>query len=451
MEYLLVMSLSGSMMIGIYLLLKWLLKDKVSARLYYLLIKESVLFFLIPLPFLKGWYRQVIRTVMPMGQMNSVRIPVSFTKYVVHAGEKSYVNSYTFIQAIIMTAWLFIVCIIMMWTLFKYLRIRRLVIPYKGGGITEKQKIFLEELKDQYGVRRPVILCQGQDGDHTMTFGAFRPVIICDREIGSWEAEIHVQYEMVHIKRFDVLWKMLARLTVILHWWNPIAWLLWRDFERVCEFSCDEIVMQGKTREEVKECLRLLIDEACAASETKTASIGWQNGFANDVDMMKERMSNLMKKKKWNRYAAGVLVAVLAFANSMTVFAYRDTLYQEVSENASQDEVMKSLQMDTFTFTPDGADGSELKGDVPSQVTEIIYDRQFVDAEENIYPFSDEETVATYRGCSHDFVSGTATEHTKKSNGGCEVREYRAQRCSKCGTVVRGERIGVYIYDVCPH
>ena len=118
---------------------------------------------------------------------------------------------------------------------------------------------------------------------------------------------------------------------MILHWWNPIAWLLWRDFERVCEFSCDEIVMQGKTREEVKEYLRLLIDEACAASETKTASIGWQNGFANDVDMMKERMSNLMKKKKWNRYAAGVLVAVLAFANSMTVFAYRDTLYQEVS------------------------------------------------------------------------------------------------------------------------
>ena len=79
MEYLLVMSLSGSMMIGIYLLLKWLLKDKVSARLYYLLIKESVLFFFFFLPFLKGWYRQVIRTVMPMGQMNSVRIPVSFT------------------------------------------------------------------------------------------------------------------------------------------------------------------------------------------------------------------------------------------------------------------------------------------------------------------------------------------------------------------------------------
>lgn len=54
MEYLLVMSLSGSMMIGIYLLLKWLLKDKVSARLYYLLIKESVLFFFDSVAIFKG-------------------------------------------------------------------------------------------------------------------------------------------------------------------------------------------------------------------------------------------------------------------------------------------------------------------------------------------------------------------------------------------------------------
>ncbi|MBD5518472.1 MAG: hypothetical protein HDR07_08270, partial [Lachnospiraceae bacterium] len=50
MEYLLVMSFSGSTMMGIYLLIKHLLKDKVSSRLYYLIIKESILFFLIPLP-----------------------------------------------------------------------------------------------------------------------------------------------------------------------------------------------------------------------------------------------------------------------------------------------------------------------------------------------------------------------------------------------------------------
>ncbi len=45
MEYLLVMSFSGSTMMGIYFLLKHLLKDKASSRLFYLIIKEAILFF----------------------------------------------------------------------------------------------------------------------------------------------------------------------------------------------------------------------------------------------------------------------------------------------------------------------------------------------------------------------------------------------------------------------
>ena len=39
-------------------------------------------------------------------------------------------------------------------------------------------------------------------------------------------------------------------------------WKLYRDFEVVCECSCDEAVMHGKTEGEVKEYLRLLIEEA---------------------------------------------------------------------------------------------------------------------------------------------------------------------------------------------
>ena len=451
MEYLLVMSLSGSTMMGLYFLLKFLLKDNVSSRLYYLILKEDVLFFLIPLPFLKNWYRKVIRTAMPNVQMKDVEIPVTWTKYVVHAGDKMYVNTYAAVQTIVVTVWLIIACTIMVRMFLKYFRIRQAILKYKGTEMTEKQRSFLAEMKRQYSVRRPVILCQGQDWNHTMTFGVCRPVIICDKDIDSREAEIHVRHEMVHIKRLDALWKMLTRLVVILHWWNPIAWKLRRDFERACEYSCDEIVMQGRSREEVKEYLRLLIDEACIASETETTSIGWQSGFADDMENMKERIRNLMKTKKWNRYVAGMLAAVLAFANSMTVFAYRDTYHQEVPVNISQEEVMEYLQTDDFSFTPDGADGQEMKYLEPSDEMEIIYEKQFVDTEGNIYPYSDEETVTTYSSCSHNFVSGKATDHTKYSDGSCKVVEYRAQRCDICGYVIRGEEINVITYKVCPH
>lgn len=451
MEYLLIMSLSGSTMMGIYFLLKYLLKEKVSSRLYYLIIKEAILFFLIPLRFLKGWYRKIIWAVIQKRQMNGVRIPVAWTKYIVHTGKETFINSFAAIQTVVVAVWLLMVCAMMVRMFLKYYRIRRLILKHENTEITEKQRSSLAEIKRQYGVRRPVILCQGQDGDRTMTFGVCRPVIICDREIDSWEAEIHVRHEMVHIKRLDAMWKILTGLVVILHWWNPIAWMMRREFERVCEYSCDEIVMQGKTREEVKVYLHLLINEACAASETKAASIGWQNGFAKNMDNMKERMENVMKKRRWNRYAAGMLVAVLAFGNSMTVFAYRDTIHQEVSENTRQDDVTKTLQSDIISFTPDGAGEKEFKEFEESKEPEIIYEKQFIDPEGNIYSYSDENTIKTYRSCSHDFVSGTLREHTKDSNGGCEVREYRAQRCGICGYIIRGEEINVITYKVCPH
>ena len=450
MEYLLVMSLSGSTMVGLYLLLKCLLKDRVSARLYYLLLKEAVLFFLIPLPFLKGWYRKLIRVIMPGGRQEgvTVEIPVKWTRYVVHVGEKTYVNSYGSIQTAMAVVWLLIVCFLMARLFLKYFRGRRLLLKYETTEMTGEQRAFLERLKKQYGVRRPVILCQGPDGNHTMTFGVCRPVIVCDKETGSREAEMHVRHEMVHIKRLDAMWKMLTRLTVILHWWNPAVWMLRRDLERVCEYSCDEIVMQGGTKEEIKEYLNLLIDEACAAAGTGADSVRWQNSFADDAENIKERIRNLSGKKKWNRYAAGALVVVLAFVNSVTVFAYRDTIHQDVLESTPQDEVAKSLQSNIISFAPAGEDDEMIKDFDEWKEQDFLYEKQFIDSEGNIYPYSDEDTEGTYSGCSHDFVAGTLAEHTKKSDAGCVIEEYHAQRCDICGCVIRGKRISVSTYTV---
>lgn len=436
---------------GIYFLLKYLLEDKVSSRLYYLIIKEAILFFLIPLRFLKGWYEKIIWAAILKGQRKGIHIPVTWTQYKVHTGEKTFVNSFAMIQMVVAAAWLFVVCALMARMLLKYYRMRRLILNNECTEITEEQRTFLAEIRKQFGVKRPIILCQGQEEDRTMTFGVCRPVIICDRQIDSWEAEIHIRHEMVHIKRLDALWKILTEFVVILHWWNPIAWMMRCEFEQVCEYSCDEIMMQGKTREEIKAYLCLLIDEMCAVSETKPASIGWHNHFANGMDYLKKRMENVMKKRKWNRYVAGVLLAVLAFSNSMTVFAYRDTFHQEVSVNVSPEEITEYLNVDDFSFMPDGVEESAVKMFEPLKESDIVYDKQFVDEEGEIYPYSDEDIITTYRSCSHDFVSGTANEHTKYSDGSCKVVVYRAQRCGICGYVIRGEVIKTVTYTVCPH
>ena len=285
-----------------------------------------------------------------------------------------------------------------------------------------------------------------------MTFGFFSPVIVCSRHTTSREAELLVRHELVHIKRMDVLWKLFMHLAVMLHWCNPMVWILHRGFDQICECSCDEIVMQNKSKEEVKEYLRLMIEEA-REKKTEKVSMRWKSGFGDDVRKIKERMENLMKRKKWNRVAAITLVAALALANSITVFAYRDVFERELPDDTTQEEIEMTIKNDAFLFVPEGMEGEGLQEFDSLQemesVGEILYDKQFTDEEGNIYPIWQNDGVEPY--CDHTFVSGIGADHTKTSDGGCVVREFYAQRCSKCGYVIQGKETNRVTYAKCPH
>ncbi len=452
MEYLLVMSLSGSTMTGIHLLLWYLLKDKICARFYNLLARMAILYYLIPLPYLKKYYIAVFRDLWQESSLEISRVPLTLRNHIVHAEGAMHVNIFASIQTVITVAWLLGVCILMAGQVAEYVWLVRKAAEYADRAMTPEQRAFLDGLKDQYGIRRRVFLYEATAEKRTMTFGFFSPVIVCSRHTTSREAELLVRHELVHIKRMDVLWKLFMHLAVMLHWCNPMVWILYRSFDQICECSCDEIVMQNKSKEEVKEYLRLMIEEA-REKKTEKVSMRWKSGFGDDVRKIKERMENLMKRKKWNRVAAITLVAALALANSITVLAYRDALEREVVEETSEEVIEKTAQSDTFMFVPEGTEG-EARQELESAETEetaeeLLYDRQFVDEAGNIYPITDNNMIEPY--CNHTFVSGVGADHIKNSSGGCEIREFYAQRCSKCGYVLQGEWISTVTYAKCPH
>ena len=447
MEYILVMSLSGSTMTILYLLAKYLLRDKISARMHYLLAKAAVLYYLIPLPFLKSWYVKFISAVMPEEQAESVRVTLRLTNYVLHSEEKLYLNIYAKIQIALITVWLVVACLLLLHQVWEYFQNIRWFVRHADRNMTESQRTLLESLKGEYRIRRRLVVCQGENGDPTITFGIFRPVILCGRDLESREAELLLRHELVHIKRWDILWKVLIQLVKFLHWWNLFMWALYNDFERVSEWACDETVMEGRAEEEVNEYLRLLVEEARDSGKSKKSGkpkLRFRAGFGDNAKRLKERMDNLMKRRKWNKAVAGMLVTVLAFANSMTVFAYRDTFQKEFEEDVSQEEIEYALDNDVFTFDFEETSWEDKQA---LEELEILYDNQFIDEEGNIYPVTD----PVQRGCSHTYVSGIETTHHPFSDGGCELKEYNSKRCSKCGYVVTGSLRSTTTYVKCPH
>lgn len=452
MEYLLVLTISGSTITAVYLLLRCLLKHKICARYFDLLARAAILYYLVPLPYLKKCYLVVLRRLLPESPVLISKISLSRRNHIVYAEDALHVNIYAGVQMVAAILWILAIGILLAVWVIEYVRLAHIAARYADMAMTPECRAFLENLKKQYKIRRRVYLYEAMAGENTITFGFFKPVIICSRATASPEAELLVRHELVHIKRMDVLWKMLVDLARMIHCYNPLVWILHSSFEQVCECSCDEIVMQERTDVEVKEYLRLMIEEA-REKEEKEVSLRWKSGFGDNTQKMKERMENLMRKKKWNRVAAVALVAALTFANSMTVFAYREPFEREVSEEALQNEIEIRTESDTFMFVPEEIDEEAVQefkeSEIPGSIQKILYESQFVDEAGNIYPIMEDGGIEPH--CDHTFVNGTGYDHIPRADGGCMMREFKAQRCSKCGYVIEGAEISRTTYTKCPH
>lgn len=120
-------------------------------------------------------------------------------------------------------------------------------------------------------------------------------------------------HEMVHIRRYDNLWKLLAAAAACIHWFNPAVWLMYLLFARDQELSCDEQVLSMYGSQGRQEYAMALL--ALARNQKETGM--FCSGFLENP--VKERIVAIMKYKKLT--GIGVLCTVLLLAGATSVFA----------------------------------------------------------------------------------------------------------------------------------
>lgn len=173
------------------------------------------------------------------------------------------------------------------------------------------------EMNFNAGTKRRVRLKVSDRTASPLTYGIFRPVILLPKNICDCDektADYILAHELTHIKRFDVLYKLLMVLAVSLHWFNPFAWVMLVLASRDIELSCDEevILKENGSREEYALTLIEL--------EEKRSFGALANGFGGSS--VKERIKSVMTVKSAS--AAGKAAAVLLVAAAFTVFTVYD-------------------------------------------------------------------------------------------------------------------------------
>ena len=179
--------------------------------MFYLLAKAVILYYLIPLPFLKKLYLRALQPVVRKNRLAVTRIATAWTNYAVHADGRLYFNDYTKIQTAIVAVWVLGVSIMLVSQLAGYVRMTRRFAGYANAIMADRHRKVIDELKEEYGVKRSIALYYGRRGEAAMTFGLFSPIIICGKDPESREAQLLIRHELVHIRRMDVFWKMLMQ------------------------------------------------------------------------------------------------------------------------------------------------------------------------------------------------------------------------------------------------
>ena len=149
-----------------------------------------------------------------------------------------------------------------------------------------------------------------------LTFGIFCPKIIFPK---AWKAadvselKYVLTHEMIHIKRWDNLWKVLMLAAICVHWFNPLILVMYFLFHRDLELSCDEKVIMLLGEKIKKEYAMALLNLA----QQQSYPVFFSNGFGKNA--IHERIEAIMKFKKTTFINMGC--AVLLLVGAATVFA----------------------------------------------------------------------------------------------------------------------------------
>ncbi|HEX8535426.1 MAG TPA: M56 family metallopeptidase [Allosphingosinicella sp.] len=152
--------------------------------------------------------------------------------------------------------------------------------------------------------------------DGPVAVGLFRRRIVVPEDFltrySETERRLALEHELVHHRRFDLLWNWIGLGLLTLNWFNPIVHIAFRAFRADQELACDAAVTRRAPTQRH--------DYACAL--VKSASHPGLIAVCplNHADMLKRRL-RMMKKHRasWVRSAGGAAALALVGAAGLAV------------------------------------------------------------------------------------------------------------------------------------
>lgn len=327
------LSLSGSLLFFVLLFCKPLLKNRISKCWQYyiwlVVIARLILPFSPETSFVGTLFQEIDRSVIVQSDATSparqeiapVTQPengIAIDGYSTMQGGES-VKSATLPRAVLTVifqnlwlVWLVIALIL----LIRKITIYQGFVRYLKAGREEVSVIAILDLMaiigEEAGVKRPVELYTNSLIGSPLLLGFFRPCIVLPTvDLPDSDFEYTILHELTHYKRWDMFYKWLVQLTICLHWFNPLAYLLEREVSRACELACDEAVIRKLDTKRQRDYGDTLLNAVVTGGDYREPIASMT--LNESKELLKERLDAIMKFKNSSK-AVKILTTFLSVA-----------------------------------------------------------------------------------------------------------------------------------------
>lgn len=180
----------------------------------------------------------------------------------------------------------------------------------------------LAEAGGQMSIKRPVELYTNKLISSPLLIGFFHPCIVFPSiELSDTDFVYTVWHELTHYKRLDMFYKWLVQLTMCLHWFNPLVWMMGRELGRACELACDEAVIRGLDEQGRRAYGDTLLHALNAEGRYQSPFTSVM--LSEGAEQIKERLHVIMNFKKSSKLTVllSILFTAALFAGATTTGA----------------------------------------------------------------------------------------------------------------------------------
>ncbi len=426
------MTILGGFAVVLYYVLKFSVPGLLSAKFRYNMLKLAIILFLIPF--------QEFKYLLPVEKPYKVSPMVNFTSedfidnYIIRTRDAYTGDHIALFARICIALSAAIIILYAGWYFIKYIQGKRLIRLYSHDIETPRQVIFLEKVKAELGLKQEIRFVFSEFCNTPITVGLSSPVVIFPlfmKDCTEQEWDFAVRHELNHIKCWDVLTIFFSFAVVVLHWFNPLAYLLCYELSNMCEIQCDSRTIKNYSQDTRKKYGEYLISLAARPANNPVFGAMGLLGSQSSFRRIQRRLLEMKNPQTKSKKIVSVMVSlVIALAGSVSVFAYDPPIEIEISD---------SLHLGgNFVVS------EPLRGSIE---IETNLGNVFKDNEGNVYNVSDANRAI----CFHQYTDVSLQYHDLHSDGSCTITYYDAKRCTKCGNM----KDKTYSYEMtcnkCPH